>query len=191
MKSLARSITAVLIGLAILYPRQPDATDGAKLRFPGGHSQLASPDGRYVAVNIDSDVAGQAALLGDNHALFLLDLKTKTVEEVYPYGRGVEILWSPGGSALLINDRAGSDHSNTAIVILTPQKRRIDVEAELRAAMSSNKSIFKNHHVYISGTQWLTENKVRIKVSGYGDVDPKGFTLWYEYAIGGDFRRTN
>jgi len=25
-------------------------------------------------------------------------------------------------------------------------------------------------------------------VSGYGDVDPKGFTLLYEYTVGGQFR---
>lgn len=53
--------------------------------------------------------------------------------------------------------------------------------------MGDNKSTFGNHHVYIESVKWLSENKVKIKISGYGDIDPEGFTLWYEYTFGDGF----
>ena len=55
--------------------------------------------------------------------------------------------------------------------------------------MRYNKSVFGNHHTYIVGTEWFSQNRVKIKIFGHGDIDPNGFTLWYEYLIGDGFKK--
>ena len=62
-------------------------------------------------------------------------------------------------------------------------------ERELRRQMGDNQSIFNNHHVYVTGVGWLGEDKVEIKIWGYGDIDPRGFTLRYEFTIGDGFKK--
>lgn len=164
------------------------ASESAKIQFPGSSSQLISPNGRYVLVNVDSEGPAMTSYLSDNHSLYLLDLKSTKVEKVRSYGRKVEALWSPQSLALLINDYEGSN-STRAIVYLVDKGKYFDVKDELRRRLGSNRSIFGNHHVHIVGTDWLAENKLQVKITGYGDVDPAGFTLWYEYTVGHGFRK--
>ena len=174
----------VLLWAGVMYADEEPAT-----RFPGVVSQTVSPDGKHVLINIDSEGDSQTAYLGDNHALYLLDLETTKIEKIRSYGRNVEVLWSPKGSALLLSDHRGSDFTDTIIYMLNGKKRQIDMERELRRQMGDNQSIFNNHHVYVTGVGWLGEDKVEIKIWGYGDIDPRGFTLRYEFTIGDGFKK--
>jgi len=119
----------------------------------------------------------------------LKDLKNKTNEKLFSYNRYVDVLWSPKGTGLIVNDHGGSDYANSIIFLFNGVRKSIDLKATLLKTMSENKSIFGNHHVYIEGVEWLDENRVKVKISGYGDIDPNGFTLWYEYTIGDGFKR--
>jgi hypothetical protein len=88
----------------------------------------------------------------------------------------------------VINDYGGSDYSTCLVFSFAEQGTRVDVLEELRVKMGSDRSIFGNHHVYVECVGWVGNDKVKVKVSGYGDVDPDGFTRIYEHPIGGSFR---
>lgn len=149
--------------------------------FPGKVSQVASPDGRFVLRNVDYDQEPY-------HVLYLGDVRRKTEEKLLAYGRVASALWSPDGRALLVNDYGGSDYSNCLVFLFGDGRTRIDVQAKLREQLGGDQTLFRNHHVYIEGVTWLGRSTVEVKVSGYGDVDPKGFTRFYEYPLGGRFR---
>lgn len=182
---------AILSGLSVfLLGTMLLAGEKQIVRFPGKETKFLSPNGRYVLINVDSIEEKDVSRLGDNHALYLRDLKHNKEDKIYSYGRYVDVLWSLKGGWLLINDHGGSDYTNSIIFPVSNKGRPVDVKEELRKREGDNKSIFGNHHVYIEGTEWLSENRLKIRVSGYGDVDPGGFTLWYEYVIGDGFKKT-
>lgn len=156
--------------------------------FPGMTSRVLSPDGRHILINVDSKTKEQTVSLEGNHALYLQDLVTGDIQKLYSYDRRVDVLWSPSGTKLLINDYAESDFSKAIVFFAYDNKHRIDLEEEFMKQMPNNETIFGNHHVYIIGTKWLDENELLIKVYGYGDVDQDGFTLWYQYTIGDGLR---
>lgn len=175
--------------LVSLYGLTATAASQKVIQFPGEISQIASPNGRYVLVNIDSESEEQTLSLGDNHALYIRDLKTGKEKKIYTYGRHIKTLWSPRGNRLMISDYGGSDYANCIIFFFDTARDPINVQEQLREKMKYNKSIFDNHHVYIVGTKWFSENRVKIKIFGHGNIDPNGFTLWYEYLIGDGFKK--
>jgi hypothetical protein len=150
------------------------------IAFPGRVSELASPDGRYVLRNVDSDQE-------PHHVLYLEGAQHKN-EKLMVYGRHASALWSRDGQGLLVNDYGGSDHSNCLLFLFGVERKRIDVRERLREQLGSNETIFGNHHVYVEGVEWISRDRVSVKVSGYGDVNPKGFTLLYDHSVGGRFR---
>lgn len=165
------------------------AVHGEQLtKFPGKVAMTVSPDGRYEVINKDSLSETEILSMGGNHALYLRNLKTGEERKLYSYGRHVEVLWSPKGTRLLINDYKGSDYSIPIIFSSDGNGNPINIEEQLKKKLKNNPSIFGNHHVYVVGTDWDGENKIKVKIYGYGDVDPNGFTLWYEYTIGDGFR---
>lgn len=171
----ARMLVALLLLVA------PFALAGGNpIAFPGRVSELSSPDGRYVLRNVDSDQE-------PHHVLYVEGVQHKS-ERLLTYGRHVSALWSRDGQALLVNDYGGSDFSNCLLFLFGAERKRIDVRERLHEQLGSNQTIFGNHHVYIEGVEWIDRSRVKVKVSGYGDVDPKGFTLFYEYPVGGRFR---
>lgn len=157
-------------------------TEEQLIRFPGERSEITSPSGKYILYNVNNEH------YSPHHVLFLKDVIAKTEEKLLSYSRFAEVAWSPSGNALIINDHGGSDYTNCIVFLFGKEKKIIKLKEFLRQKIGDNKSIFKNHHVYIEGMKWLSENKVKIKISGYGNVDPEGFILWYEYTIGDGFR---
>jgi hypothetical protein len=165
------------------------AAHGGRLtKFPGRTAMITSPDGKYELINKDSTGEKEVLSLGGNHALYLRNSRTGEEKKIYSYDRHVEVLWSPKGTRLLINDYRGSDYSVPVILSLNGNENPVDIQEQLNKEMKNNRSIFGNHHVYVIGTDWMGENKLKIEIYGYGDVDPNGFTLWYEYTIGDGFK---
>jgi hypothetical protein len=133
------------------------------------------------------------------HSLFIKNVQTNKVRKLYKYNRFVTILWSRDEKNLAVIDYGGSDFANCLIFPLTSQLNKpikpISIFDELKQQMPTNKTIFKqvddpdhlNHHVYITCNKWLNTNTVLIKIYGYGDFDPNGFTLWYKYTLGKKF----
>src|SRR6266487_4669503 len=112
----ARKWFATFSGILIsLYSFTATAGSQKAIQFPGEISQIASPNGRYVLVNVDSESEEQTLSLGDNHALYLRDLKNGSEKRIYVYGRHVKVLWSPRGNRLMISDYGGSDYANCVI----------------------------------------------------------------------------
>src|SRR5947207_9725413 len=94
MTMAASKALAIFLGsLVFLYAGVVYANEELTIRFPGVISQTASPNGRCVLINIDSDNDSQTRYMGANHALYLLNLETTKIEKIHSYGRNVEVLW--------------------------------------------------------------------------------------------------
>jgi hypothetical protein len=153
--------------------------------FPGTRSESKSPDGRFVIKNSDSDVEDLA------HTLTLVDRRNGSVIKIYQYERGVDILWSPASDAFVINDHEGSNVSHPVLFREPWSTNFTDLREKLIDFLRSRnqaKSALENHHLYFTARRWLSDNEILCQVTGYGDVDPKGFTKHYVYKIDVGFR---
>jgi hypothetical protein len=155
-----------------------------KVTFPGTKSELKSPDGHYTIRNMDDEKQEPA------HTLTLIGPKGST-EKIYSYGRHVEVLWSPTSSAFVVNDYEGSDASRPVLFTIPFTGKPLDLREKLTDFLRSRgnaASAEENHHVYFSAKRWLSDDEILCQVTGYGDVDPKGFTRRYVYKLSGGFR---
>jgi hypothetical protein len=151
--------------------------------FPGKSSTYPSPGGRYVLINVDDEKTEPP------HKLLLKDAKTQEQTTLLLYNRWVGALWSPSGSALIINDHGESDQADAYVFTFDPSTHRVGMLDQFRRDFPGNPSLFQNDHVYIEATAWIAENKIRVKVYGHGEVDLNGFTNFYEYTLGDHIRR--
>lgn len=158
---------------------------GQDVSFPGAHSESRSPNGRFVVRNFDSDVANPA------HTLILVGNQSSLDITIYHYGRGVDILWSPDSKAFIVNDHEGSNVAHPVLFTEPWSTNYVDLRAKLIRFLHSKNAdehLLGNHHVYITAQRWLSNKDILCKATGYGDVDPKGFTRDYVYEIGVGFR---
>jgi hypothetical protein len=172
----------VLIMSAWLFVAPASAEDFSTV-FPGRSPESISPNGRYLLHNIDT------ALTEPNHALFLCDLKTIQCEKLLAYNRWVKVMWSPNGNNLIVNDHSDSNYSDCIIFQLSSKNKPIEIRREILKMVGNKKHILGNDHVYIDGFRWISQDRVKVRVSGHGAVDPDGFTLWYNYVLGDGFHQ--
>ena len=66
-------------------------------RFPGKRSELPSPDGHYVLVNVDSDREPY-------HSIILKEKSTSTTRKISDYGRSATVVWAPDSRHFALND---------------------------------------------------------------------------------------
>lgn len=170
---------------AVLSTTIASCVSAQSVSFPGTRSESKSPDGRFAIKNSDSDVEDPA------HTLTLVDRRNGSVIKIYQYERGVDILWSPASDAFVINDHEGSNVSHPVLFREPWSTNFTDLREKLIDFLRSRnqaKSALENHHVYFTALRWLNDNEVLCQVTGYGDVDPKGFTREYVYKLGVGFR---
>ncbi len=174
----------ILISIGLLTPLWSTSIEAEEVffRLPGDRPELFSPGRKHVLYNVDAENEEPS------HTLFIKNTKNEIKRKLYSYARYVDVLWSPKGTALLVNDHGGSDFTNSLIFLLEGKENFFDVKKEMKYYLQDNKHLFGNHHVYIEGVKWCGEEKVLIRISGYGDIDPKGFVLKYEYTLGQRFR---
>jgi hypothetical protein len=156
-----------------------------KLSFPGVKSEIKSLDGRYTIQNTD-DVKQEPA-----HTLTLIDNRTGTRTKIYSYGRSVDVLWSPTSKALVVNDHEGSDAAHPLLYTFPWTNPPVDLRERLVEFLRSGpgaRSILANHHVYLLAQRWSSRDEILCQVTGYGEVDPHGFTAQYVYKLGEGFR---
>src|SRR5258706_12136382 len=111
------------------------------VEFPGPQAQLKSPHGRYVVENVDSDKE-------PHHTLLLRSGETGSVRILCTYKRHVNVLWSPDGNKLAVNDYSGSDFSKSLIFSADGNTPPQDVGAELLQSLKGSpegKSLADNH----------------------------------------------
>jgi hypothetical protein len=161
------------------------AANTQKVSFPGVDSEAKSPDGSYAIQNADDEKQNPA------HTLTLIDTKNGSATKIYSYGRHVDVLWSPTSRAFVVNDYEGSDAAHPVLFTAPWTDQPIDLREKLVSFLRSGrgaKSVLDNHHVYFSAQRWLNGSEILCTVTGYGDVDPKGFTAQYVYKISEGFR---
>ena len=152
------------------------------VKYPESKSTYTSSDGKFELFNVNHDDQDPA------HTLFLRDRNKGLEIKLMSYDRWVEALWSPSGARLIVNDHGGSDFSNCLIFEPARNLIPIDVRSELEENMPSDQDVLKNHHTYIQCSDWRSADKVRVKISGYGEIDPPGFTILLDYELSGEFR---
>jgi hypothetical protein len=158
---------------------------GNMLEFPGPATKLESPDGKFIVENVDSDKE-------PHHVLLLRTKRTDKVRTLYAYRRQVGVLWSPDGSKVVVNDYAGSDFSTSLVFFVGPEIPPLDLKEGVLGLLKGSpelRSITDNGHVYFEVARWDGNNAVRLKVWGYGEIDPKGFSRKYLYDLRGHLRR--
>ena len=165
----------VLVGLISSAPTEAQLLTAKLISFPE-HSQARSPDGRYLIAGVESDSEPY-------HAVFLDDRRLKTRRKLFNYERHIELLWNPDSKYFVLNDYAGSDYSECKIISVDEKVPSIDVWNEIvRGSTSKEKrSLLENHHVYIAAREWIGSDTLKVKVWGYGEVNPSGFTRFYFY----------
>ena len=156
-----------------------------KISFPGAKSETKSPDGRYTIRNTHDEKQEPS------HVLALIDSKDGSTRKVYSYERHVDVLWSPTSVAFVVNDYEGSDAAHPVLFTAPWTNQPVDLREKLIGFLRSGrgaKSLVDNHHVYFSAQRWLSDDEILCQATGYGDVDPKGFTAQYVFKIGAGFR---
>jgi hypothetical protein len=148
----------------------------AKLVSFPEHSRALSPDGRYLITGVDSDSEPY-------HTVFLEDRRLKTRRKLFNYNRGIELLWNPDSTHFVLNDYVGSDYSECKIIPVDEKVQPTNVWGEIVKGIrpKEQRSLLENHHVYIAAREWIAPDTLRVKVWGYGDLNPSGFTRFYTY----------
>jgi hypothetical protein len=170
---------------ALLSTAIANGVSAQKISFPGAKSETKSPDGRYTIRNTDNENQEPS------HVLALIDAKDGSTRKVYSYERHVDVLWSPTSVAFVVNDYEGSDAAHPVLFTAPWTNQPVDLREKLIGFLRSGRganSVLENHHVYFSAQRWLSDDEILCQVTGYGDVDPKGFTAQYVYKIGVGFR---
>jgi len=169
----------------LLFTAIASGLSAQKISFPGAKSETKSPDGRFAIRNTDDEKQEPS------HVLALIDTKDGSTRKVYSYERHVDVLWSPSSTAFVLNDYEGSDAARPVFFTAPWTNQPIDLREKLIGFLRSGpgaKSVLDNHHVYFAAQHWLNADEILCQVTGYGDVDPKGFTAQYVYKISTGFR---
>ena len=168
-------LPAILSTLFLLAAQAQQRHGALSVSFPE-HSRAVSPDGRYAIAGVDSDTEPY-------HTVFLEDRQLMTRRKLFNYDRSIDLLWNPNSKSFALADRAGSDISRCSIVSVDKRVPTVDVWEKLVKAVDPDeqKNLLANHHVYIAATEWPDSDKLRVKVWGYGDVNPSGLTRFYIY----------
>ncbi len=173
--------------------RFPIIHERRRTYFPEKPSAIISPDGRYAITNMDGNSGKDAFSLGGKHALYLHNTRTNEQEKIYVYEEHVEVVWSPKGDNVLINDYGESSDCRyycELLIFFLDKRKLITMRDQLREKMGNDPHLFGNNCVRIMGIEWLSENRIEMRIQGYGDVDPGTFRRRYEYhVLDGEFRR--
>jgi len=147
--------------------------------FPGA-AEAKDPTGRYTVIGATSAGA---------HALSLKDLKTGAAQPLLSYGRSAMVLWAPDGNAVAVTDRVSRESSSAKVFFPARPGAPVDVGAELDRSFPSMPERIGNRHVYLEAVRWLDAKTLLFLLRGYGDRDPEGFDLLFDYPLGGSVRR--
>jgi len=181
-----RACGVLLLGLLNGLLTTPVSSSQVPMRivhFPE-QSQAPSPNGRYVII-------GEENRAEPFHTAILEDRTLKTRRKLFDYDRHIDLLWNPDSKSFALTDYEGSDYSRCSIVFIDQSVPTIRVWDKLVEVLThtERKSLLENHHVYIAAMRWIEAGRLKVKVWGYGEVDPSGFTRFYSYGTDGRVKR--
>jgi len=162
-----------------------DQASPKTVSFPE-HSEAASPNTRYVIV-------GEQNQVEPFHTAILEDRVLKTRRKLFDYDRHIDLLWNPDSKSFAVTDYEESDYSRCSIIFIDRTVPTIRVWDKLVKALTDRerKTLLENHHVYIAAVEWIGARALKVKVWGYGEVNPSGFALFYSYDRYGVVKRLN
>ncbi len=146
------------------------------VQFPNEGTSAISPNGKYI-VNSIENTSGRT-----NHVLILEDSSSSKKWPFYEYDRHVEVLWSPKGDRLIINDHAESNQSTC--ILYDVSHRTMENLWKIIENSGIEKSALSNDHVYVSCARWLADDRVEVALSAYGDANPEGIDKVGNYQVG-------
>lgn len=168
---------SALILACLLHSGSSMAGNNGIVRFPGVLSSADAPNKRYAVYNVDYDDRTP------HHEILLRNTNDNSSTKLMSYNRSIGVLWSPNSKAFFVNDHGGSDYTDCLVFVLNGGIKKTGLKDLLRQQHGANRSVFGNHHVYVEGTRWKDEHTIRLKVHGYGDVDPNGFAIYYSFRL--------
>jgi hypothetical protein len=119
------------------------------------------------------------------HDLFLISGQTGKKVPLYTYGRSVEVFWCPSSHCVVINDFEGSNVSNVLLLnIQGPAPNVIDLGEILTRWMENHQSadiVSSCDHVYAYARKISGNGNIRLVLTGYNGINPKGFSRTFIY----------
>lgn len=129
------------------------------IKFPGSVHAVASPDRKAVIINEDRDQE-------PNHLLYLSVRGSPSKILIMPYGRHVDVLWSPDSRSFFVNDYAESNEADCILINRGTMKKtsltRVLTKGA-RAPLLGN----DNTHLYVTCDGWRGTQKLLVSVIGY------------------------
>jgi hypothetical protein len=158
----------------------PTVTNVLPVSFPM-HSRAVSPDGRYVIVGVDSNSE-------PHHKVFLKDVVLKTRRKIFDYNRNIVLLWANDSKSFAVTDYVGSNTSQCSVFSVDETVRPIQLLDNLLPALSKPareqlKRQLSSDHVYVEASAWTAPEVLTVKISGYGEANPKGFEQFYSVQL--------
>lgn len=101
----------------------------------------------------------------------------------YTFARHVRIIGNKNAGWITITDFTGSSESRVVAFRLDRPKQRLDLLRELMKDPKVASLVAGNGHTYIEAMSLAGNGVVTLKVSGYGDRNPKGFSLHKKLAL--------
>ena len=176
-----RSVTVALITATLGLAQgglSADLPPGA-ISFPGAERARCSAESRYeVAYRVPPPAQG-------NHQLVLQDRTNGKRTPLLAFDRHAEVLWSPDCEALAVTDWYGSDGSRVLVFGVPGAAPVADIGKAIEGQLGRLPSLFGNHHVYLQAVAWPEAATIRVRATGYGEVDPNGFEAFFRYELAG------
>lgn len=182
-KSSCLRLLFVLTSLCLTFIAVVTGQKGEVRRFPQESADLLSPRGDK---SLHWEPPGNN---GELHRVYLIDLATKKSIEVSSFSRHVSVGWAPTGRALFVTDYSGSDSSRCMAFVVNDQPlQKLDISEQLRDSRLVPSKTWTNHHVFCEVLRWVGRDQLLIRLHGYGDADPRGFSKRYRHSLKGTFR---
>ena len=176
-----RKIT-LLVGLLMAVPAEGQ-TPGC---VPNGRSAgptVSSPDGRYEVLKVFcSSQANEREL-----ALVLRNVQSGERRTLHTYDRDAGVTWSPDSRWIAISDFAGSDYTNNVVVSIDQGTPSIDLKQRLLESKPKGR-ILKSDHLYLSASEWKSENEIQIIAWGHDSGRKRAFCRCFLVSLGGSIR---
>jgi hypothetical protein len=169
--------------LASLAAAAEDLPAGAT-RFPGTSWARCQGEHDYEILYREPPLSSDG-----NHQLLLHNRETDRTDSLLTFDRHAEALWSPDCRAFAVTDWYASNASRVLLFTLASPNREANLQNLISKAYGSLPEISGNGHVYFHAVAWPKNNVVRVKVSGYGDADPKRFEAFFDCEVGGAVKR--
>lgn len=172
--------------LVVLLPLPPSSAQSASrfTSFPLSDSPLPAPGGGLVLVNRNFDNRDPA------HQLAIISRKTSRPVWSFDYGRHVLVGWSADGRSLAITDYAESDFSRVMIVRIDQHESVtvLDLSIQFEKSQLAAAELAQADHHYLEAVRWLAEDRLLLRLWGYGDG--RDFSHCYQYRMGAGFSVT-